>query len=51
MAIEGYDSGGDLAIPQANAAILVADSEDIGIGFALGDGSYLRQTILIPPPT
>ena len=50
VAVEVDDDGGDLAVPESNAAILIANGEDVFIGFALGDGSNGYRAAVISPP-
>lgn len=50
MAIEADNDGGNLAVPQPNAAVLVAYREDVGIRLAAGDRGDLALGALIPPP-
>ena len=49
MSIKADDDGGDLAVPQSDAAVFVADSEYVGVGLALGDGGDLGFAVLVLP--
>ena len=49
MSIEADDDGGDLAIPQPDAAVLVADGIYVGVGLTLGDGGDLGLAVLVLP--
>jgi hypothetical protein len=50
MTVEVHDNSGDLAVPQSNASIFVADGENIGIGPALSYGCDLGAAPFVPPP-
>ena len=50
MAVEANQCGGDLAVPEADAAIFVSDRKDVAIGLALRKGCDLCLAVFIAPP-
>lgn len=50
VSIEADKHGRDFAVPESDAAILVANSEDVFIYLALGDRCDRNFASLVPPP-
>lgn len=51
VAVEADDNSGNLAIPQANAAIVVSNGEDVGVGVAAGNASDWSGASFVFPAT